>query len=171
MIVEWSGVLWWFEDCNRWDRVFYECFAAFCWWLLSDLDLTPIWMGMQCRCFVMWYGVDFTRFGGNDHHFEFPRFSLDFHHFTCGSSLFPCSHSDNALSNTAERALRRMGRGVASVWYKERESRASRWSVEVALKSSDVYSWERDEVSTILCDVILVLECMWKNHIGETGHV
>ena len=31
---------------------------------------------------------------------------------------------------------------------------------------------ERDEVSTA-CDgdVILVVECLWKNHIGETGHV
>ena len=33
-------------------------------------------------------------------------------------------------------------------------------------------SCERDEVSTA-CDgdVILVVECLWKNHIGESGHV
>ena len=31
---------------------------------------------------------------------------------------------------------------------------------------------ERDEVSTAGDgDVILVVECLWKNHIGETGHV
>ena len=48
----------------------------------------------------------------------------------------------------------------------------SQWSIEEALKSSDVYSWERSEVSTSSdCDVILVVECTWKNHIGETGHV
>ena len=52
------------------------------------------------------------------------------------------------------------------------ESGASRWSVEVVLKSSDVYSWERDEVSTSSdCDVIIVAECTWKIHIGEIGHV
>ena len=39
-------------------------------------------------------------------------------------------------------------------------------------KSSDVYSWERDEVSTSLdCDVIHVVECIRKIHIGETGYV
>ena len=43
---------------------------------------------------------------------------LDFHHFRCGSSLFPCSHSDNALSNAAEWALRWMRSGC--VWHKER---------------------------------------------------
>ena len=47
-----------------------------------------------------------------------------------------------------------------------------RRAVETILKSSDVYSWERDEVSTASdCDVILVVECLWKIHIGETGHV
>ena len=63
--------------------------------------------------------------------------------------------------------------GVVGVWHKERESRASWWSVEEALKSSDVYSWERDEVSTSCdCDVILVAECIpSEKHISETGHV
>ena len=46
-----------------------------------------------------------------------------------------------------------------------------RWPVKTILKSSDVYSWERDEGSTICLDVILVVECFWKIHIGETGHV
>ena len=88
---------------------FCECFAVLCWWLLSDSVLILLWMGMQCGCFVMWYGVDFTRFGGNDHHFEFPPFWLNFHHFTCSSSLFPCLHSDNTLSNTVEWVLWWMG--------------------------------------------------------------
>ena len=31
---------------------------------------------------------------------------------------------------------------------------------------------ERGEVSTASdCDVILVVKCFWKIHIGETGHV
>ena len=39
-------------------------------------------------------------------------------------------------------------------------------------KSSNVYSWERDEESTSLdCDVSLIVECPWKIHIGETGHI
>ena len=47
-----------------------------------------------------------------------------------------------------------------------------RWPVETILKSSDVYSWERDEVSTSSdYDVPLVLECIWKIHVGKTGHV
>ena len=47
-----------------------------------------------------------------------------------------------------------------------------RWPVKTVLKSADVCWWERDEVSTSSdCDVILVLECKWKMHIGETGHV
>ena len=80
-----------------------------------------IWMGMWCAWFGMRNGVDFTRCERNDHYFEFPRFWLDFHHFRCGSSLFPCSHSDNALSNAAEWALRWMGRGCCGcVWHKER---------------------------------------------------
>ena len=149
---------------------FCECFAVLCWWLLSDSVLILLWMGMQCGCFVMWYGVDFTRFGGNDHHFEFPPFWLNFHHFTCSSSLFPCLHSDNTLSNNVEWVLWWMGsRCVAQ----REESGTSRWSVELVLKSSDVYSWERDEVSTILCDVSFILKCIFwrKIHIGETGHV
>ena len=44
-------------------------------------------------------------------------------------------------------------------------------AVKLESKSSDVYSWERDEVRTIRLDVISVVECMWKKHIGETGHV
>ena len=40
------------------------------------------------------------------------------------------------------------------------------------IERSNVYSWERDEVSTSSnCDVILVLECPWKIHISETRHV
>ena len=141
--------------------------------IVSYSDLVLIGMGMRCGWFGMRNGVDFTRFGGNDHYFQFPRFWLDFHHFRCGSSLFPCSHSDNALSNAAEWALRWMGSGCCGLCVAQREeSRASRWSVEVALKSSDVYSWERDEVSTSCdCDVILVVERIRKIHIGETGHV
>ena len=47
-----------------------------------------------------------------------------------------------------------------------------RWPVKTVLESSDVYGWERDEISTADdCDVILVVECLWKIHIGETGHV
>ena len=84
----------------------------------SYSDLVLIGMGMRCGWFWMRFGVDFERCGGNDHYFVFPRFWLDFHHFRCGSSLFPCSHSDNALSNAAEWALRWMGSGC--VWHKER---------------------------------------------------
>ena len=50
----------------------------------------------------------------------------------------------------------------------------SRWSVEESLKSSDVYSWERNEVSTSAdCDVILVVEGLsaYQSDSGETGHV
>ena len=81
----------------------------------SYSDLVLIGMGMRYGWFGMRNGVDFTRCGGNDHYFVFPRFWLDFHHFRCGSSLFPCSHSDNALSNAAEWALRWMEVGVVSV--------------------------------------------------------
>ena len=70
-------------------------------------------------------------------------------------------HRDNGLSHSDE----------WDVWHKEYSS-TSQWSFEVALKSADVYSWQRDEMSTSSdCDVILVLECIWKNHIGEIGHV
>ena len=137
----------------------------------SDLVMVFIWMGTWCRWYVIWRG--FRALWRNDHFWEFPQFWLDFHHFRCGSSLFPCSHSDNALSNTAERALRWMGSGCCGLCVAQREeSCAYRWSVELVLESSDVYWWERDEVSTSCdCDVIPVLECPWKIHISETGHV
>ena len=141
------------------------------WVDLPDRDLLQIWVGMRCGWFVVLFGVAFEQYGWNDHLLLFPRFWLDFHHFRCGSSLFPCSHSDNALLNAPERTLR--WTGSSCVWHKE-ESRASRWSVEVVLKSSDVYSWERNEVSTASdCDVILVLECLsaYQSDSGETGHV
>ena len=60
------------------------------WVDLPDWDLLQIRVWMRCEWFVTWFGVDFRRFGGNDHYFQFPRFWLDFHHFICGSSLFPC---------------------------------------------------------------------------------
>ena len=42
----------------------------------------------------------------------------------------------------------------------------------VTFQCSNVYLSERDEVSTSSdCDVILVVECIWKIHIVETGHV
>ena len=70
---------------------------ADCAGIVSDSDLVLIGMGMRCGRFAVCFGVDYIRFGGNDHYFRFPPFSLDFHHFRCGSSLFPWSHSDNAL--------------------------------------------------------------------------
>ena len=76
--------------------------------IFSYSVLVLIGMGMRCGWFGMRNGVDFKWYGGNDHYFEFPPFWLNFHHFTCSSSLFPCSHSDNALSNAAEWALRWM---------------------------------------------------------------
>ena len=138
--------------------------SVFDWVDLADWDLLQIWVGMTCCMFhAIWR---------NDHLLSFPRFWLDFHHFRCGSSLFPCSHSDNALSNAAEWALRWMGSGCCGCVAQREESRASWWSVEVVLKSADVYSWERDEGSTSSdCNVTLVAECLWKIHIGETGHV
>ena len=66
-------------------------------------------------------------------------------------------HRDDGLSHSDER----------DVWHKDYSS-TSRWSLEVASKSSDVYSWERNEVSTSSdCDVILVL----KRIIGRQSHV
>ena len=54
--------------------------------VFSYSDFVLIGMGMRCGWFGMRNGVDFKRFGGNDHYFEFPPFWLDFHHFRCGSS-------------------------------------------------------------------------------------
>ena len=58
------------------------------------------------------------------------------------------------------------------VWHKER-SRMPLFQILVFSKGSDVYWWERDEVSTSSdCDrLILVVECLWKIHVGESGHV
>ena len=95
------------------------------WVDLPDRDLLQIWVWIWCGWLVASFGVDFEAIWRNDHYFQFPRFWLDFHHFICSSSLFPCSHSDNALSNAAEWALRWMGSGCCGcVWHKE-ESRAS----------------------------------------------
>ena len=70
-------------------------------------------------------------------------------------------HRDDGLSHSDER----------DVWHKER-SHVHLFHILVICKSSDVYSWEENEVSTALdCDVILVEEWIWKIHIGETGHV
>ena len=64
-----------------------------------------------------------------------------------------------------------MGREYCGCVAQRGESRASRLS-EVVAKSPDVYSWERDEVSTSSDgDVSLIVECIWKIHVGETGHV
>ena len=38
-------------------------------------------------------------------------------------------------------------------------------------KNSDVYSWEIDGMTTALREVPLLVECIWKIHIVETGHV
>ena len=76
-------------------------------WLYSALD------AIEVICSIIWCG--FQVIWGNGHYLWFPRFWLDFHHFRYGSSLFPCSHSDNALSNAAEWALRWMEGGVAGV--------------------------------------------------------
>ena len=89
------GIWMWLLDWESRDRQFYGRIGAFV-VTVRYSDLILIGMGMRCGWFGMRNGVDFTRCGGNDHYFQFPRFWLDFHHFRCGSSLFPCSHSDNA---------------------------------------------------------------------------
>ena len=96
-----------------------------CW--NCDNDLVLVWMGMQCGWFVMRNGVDYRWFRGNDYYFQFPPFSLNFHHFRCGSSLFACSHSDNTLSNAAEWALRWMGSGCCWLRVTQRDELKKRW--------------------------------------------
>ena len=90
-----------------------------------------------------------------------PTILNNWFHLRLEWSLCEYLHRDDGLSHSDE----------WNVWHKEYSS-ASRWSIEEALKSPNVYSWERDEESTSSdCDVLLVMECIWKIHIGETGHV
>ena len=91
--------------------------------LTLSLNFGSHWNGNVVWVIGTWDGVDFTRYGGNDHFFQFLRFSLELYHFTCGSSLFPCSHIDNALSNAAEWALRWIGSGLCVA--QREESRVS----------------------------------------------
>ena len=57
------------------------------WADLPDWDLPQIRVWMWCGWSVAWFGVNFRRFGGNDHLLSFPRFWLNFHHFRWESSL------------------------------------------------------------------------------------
>ena len=105
-IVQWRRIelpRWWvylggisiWMDSMRLDKQFCRR-ITYCVGIASNSVLVLIGIGMRCGWFGMRNGVDFTWCGGNDHYFQFPQFWLDFHHFRCGSSLFSCSHSDNA---------------------------------------------------------------------------
>ena len=115
----WTRISSHFVDCRSGKK---ESGGAFVidWVDLADWDLLQIWAWMRYGWFATCFDVHFERYGGNDHYFEFPRFWLDFHHFRCMLSIFPCSHNDNTLSNAAEWDLRWMEGGVVGcVWHKE----------------------------------------------------
>ena len=98
----------------------------------------------------------------------FRRFWLDSEDLEWRFSLFVSFQAIRGATNDAwVSSVGWCGEGV--VRRNRRKDGAT--GIEFVLKSSDVYSWERDEGNTIRLDVIPVVECIWKNHVGESGHV